>query len=152
MGQGIGSFVVFLIVSLLGMLWLGQTLSRYQGLEIALMVALAVIGIIALLGIAAGASWSWPLAVLFFGVSAANVVLVYHVGREAFLEVILLLGWTVLGLMHASIRIGSRQTTLQQYSTMDDVPMQLENIMPTPKPSRLSARPAKRKAKSRKSR
>ena len=86
--------IIFLIITLLGTLWLEQLLPRYVGLELALIAVLIVVALVTLFGSVADARWTAALAVIFFGISAANISLIYFVAKEAFLQYVLLLGWT----------------------------------------------------------
>ena len=145
MGQGTGLLTIFLIITLLGTLWLEQILSKYVGLELALIVGLIIVALVLLSGSVANAKWTWPLAVLFFAVSAANISLIYYVEQEAFLQYSLLLGWVVLGFIWSATK--TQEPDLAPYGT----PMHLEDIMPDVKiASKTTVKKAK-KSKSRKS-
>ena len=150
MAKGLGILVTLLVVSILGTLWLEQTLPRYAGLELAVIAVMVVMGLLLFFGAALGSGWVWSLAVLFFAGSAANLALVYSVAQEAFLEFSLLLGWVVLSLTYAMTRASTQaQTTLERYDTNTPVP--LENIMPVPRTSaRQAVKRMVRKARRRK--
>jgi len=148
MGQGIGPLVIFLIVTLLGTLWLEQTLSRYVALELALIAVLVLVGLVMLFGAATNSGWAWPLSVLFFAVSVANISLIYWVAQEAFLQYVVLLGWITLALIFSATRIGSEQTTVNQHGEQ----VRLEDIMPDPKyrETKISTKKTSKKRKSKK--
>lgn len=147
MGQGIGPLVIFLIVTLLGTLWLEQTLSRYVALELALIAVLVLVGLIMLFGASTNSSWAWPLSVLFFAVSVANISLIFWVAQEAFLQYVVLVGWITLALIFSATKIGSEQITISPGEQV-----RLEDIMPDLKYRELKvATKKKSKKKSKKS-
>lgn len=137
--RNVSAAVVLVAVSLLGLLWQEQLLDAYVSLELAVVTALAVIGLVLVFATAVGARWASGLGVLFFAAGIADSTLIYGIAREAFLEYALLLGWMVLGLLYCATR--STASDVQPYGEA----MQLENIMPP------SKAPAKRRKTARKS-
>ncbi|MBI4144587.1 hypothetical protein HY493_00080 [Candidatus Woesearchaeota archaeon] len=144
--RNVSAAVVLVAVTLLGLLWQEQLLDANILLGLAVIFALAVIGLIMVFATASGASWTAGLGTLFFAASIADSTLVYWVIREAFLEYALLLGWMTLGLLYCATR--SAVSDVRPYGE----PMQLENIMPVPKPAPRSARKTRKPRTSRKKR
>ncbi len=138
-----GFLVILGVLSILGTLFLQQTLGVHQLLELGVTLTLVFVLMLAVIGGWLSASWSWPLSILFFAASIANLTMIYMTSREGFLPYLLILAWNVVGLMVSSLK--SHKSALEAYSEMP--PMQLENIMPVPKRASKRAKKSRRRGK-----
>lgn len=138
------AFVIMAIISLLGAVYLEQTLPTGMLLEMLVIIGLICLAALSVFGIWLEANWGWALGIIFFAGCVANAVLVFLTAREGFVPFAVLLAWNVIGVMLASLKSGA-----SSYEALDQA-MQLENIMPAPKRARTSTRKSSRKSKRRK--
>lgn len=141
----LGSFVVLAVLSLIGTLWLEQELVRYVAWELAGILILVLVAVVIAFGSWLRAKWTWPLAGLFFAVSAANVTLIFISIKEALIPYLILLGLNILGFLFAAAQMGhGTERALEEYANAQ--PVVLDNIMPESKMTR-TTRAHSRKAR-----
>jgi len=105
MGFGRLLFVMALLaLNLVGMIFLESRMERYVALELVIIVLGILLGILALMGIAAESRWSWPFATILFSLFLANAVFLYVV-VGAFVTFVLMLIVNIFGLLVSVLSI-----------------------------------------------
>ncbi len=113
--------MALLVLNLVGMIFLEGKMEQYVALELVIIVVGILLGILALMGIAAESRWAWPFATILFSLFLANAVFLYVV-VGAFVTFVLMLFVNTIGLLVSVLSISDVMPVVQSTLPAEHIP------------------------------
>jgi hypothetical protein len=113
--------MALLVLNLVGMIFLEGKMEQYAALELVIIVVGILLGILALMGIASEARWSWPFTTILFSLFLANAVFLF-VTVGAFVTFVLMVLVDIFGLLVSVLSISDLAPAMQSAAPVGEAP------------------------------